>query len=418
MYSSWPTAPFGSVLGEGTRNGIHKGKQFQGRGVPIIKMGEAYDSMLIGDRERDLLDLSEKEKGKLLVRDGDLLFCRTSLVAEGVGKPALVRDLSEPATFASNLIRVRLDSDLGIPYFYLHFFRSPLGVSTLLTIARGTSVTTITGGDLKKLEVPVPPLAEQCRIAAVLGALDDRIEVNRRMNRTLEAMAQALFRRRFVDFDGHDELVESERGPIPPGWRWGKPIDLIEFDPRMKLKKGTVARYLGMSEVPTEGFDIGELEDRPYKGGSKFLLGDTLLARITPSLENGKTALVDFLQPDEVAFGSTEFIVMRGRDSTPREYVYCLARSPEFRDFAIQHMTGSSGRQRVKREHFDHYDLAIPPHSVLVDFGEAARPMFDRISANHRQSRTLAALRDALLPKLVSGEIRVPEAEAAIEEIA
>lgn len=172
----------------------------------------------------------------------------------------------------------------------------------------------------------------------------------------------------------------------------------------MKLKKGTVARYLGMSEVPTEGFAVGELEERPYKGGPKFILGDTLLARITPSLE-----------PGEVGFGSTEFIVMRGREGTPREYVYCLARLPEFRDFAIQHLTGSSGRQRVSRDDFDHYDLAIPPHDELAAFAEAARPMLDRISVNHGHSRTLAALRDALLPRLVSGELRVSESIAVTE---
>jgi type I restriction enzyme S subunit len=271
--------------------------------------------------------------------------------------------------------------------------------------------------DQRRMAVPIPPLNEQRHIAAVLGALDDRIDVNRRMNRTLEAMAQALFRSRLVDFDGRDDLVAHEAGPIPEGWRWGKPADLIKFDPRMKLKKGTVARYLGMSEVPTEGFAIGELEQRPYKGGSKFILGDTLLARITPSLENGKTALVDFLEPGETGFGSTEFIVMRGREGTPREYVYCLARSPEFRQFAIKHMTGSSGRQRVKREHFDHYDLPVPPLAELAEFAEATRPMFDRISLNHRQSRTLAVLRDALLPKLVSGEIRVPEPNDAVEAV-
>lgn len=272
--------------------------------------------------------------------------------------------------------------------------------------------------DQHRLRITLPPIEDQRRIAAVLGALDDRIEVNRRMNRTLEAMAQALFRRRFVDFDGRDDLIESEAGQIPAGWRWGTPGDLIEFDPRVKLKKGTVARYLGMSEVPTEGFGVGTVEERPYAGGSKFILGDTLLARITPCLENGKTTLVDFLVPDEVAFGSTEFIVMRSRDGTPDGFVYCLARSAGFREFAIQHMSGSSGRQRVNRDAFEHFAMPHPPLSELAAFGETVRPWFARISANHRYSRTLTALRDTLLPKLISGEIRVPEAERTIDTLA
>lgn len=380
---------------------------FTAEGDPVIKIAE-----LKGGISGQTKFTEQEFDPKYRIEPGDMLFSWS-------GNPDTSIDAfiwnGPPGWVNQHVFKVEpaAGGDFRFHYFLLKYLKPTF--ARIATNKQTTGLGHVTQRDMKAMKVRLPPLDEQRRIAAVLGALDDRIEVNRRMNRTLEAMAQALFRSRFVDFDGRDDLVESETGPIPSGWRWGKPADLIKFDPRMKLKKGTVARYLGMSEVPTEGFAIGELEERPYKGGSKFVLGDTLLARITPSLENGKTALVDFLEPGEVAFGSTEFIVMRGREGTPREYVYCLARSPEFRDFAIQHMTGSSGRQRVSRDDFDHYDLPIPPRDELAAFDKAARPMFERISINHEHSRTLAALRDALLPRLVSGELRVPEAESAVE---
>ena len=282
---------------------------------------------------------------------------------------------------------------------------------------QGSTVDRILLTEFPDFEITLPrSVAEQRRIAAVLGALDARINVNRRMNRTLEATAQALFRERFVR---NDELDRAWDGvaPLPPGWRVGSPEDLVEFNPRIKLKRGTPVRYLGMSSVPTEGFEVGDLEDRAFTSGSKFEQGDTLLARITPSLENGKTALVTFLDPGEVAFGSTEFIVMRGRGGVPPEFVYALARSPEFRAFAIGHMTGSSGRQRVPNDVFEHFEMLVPDAGALGEFGQTVRPLFDRIAANHRQSQALAEARDALLPELVSGRLRVPGRGGAVESI-
>jgi type I restriction enzyme S subunit len=133
--------------------------------------------------------------------------------------------------------------------------------------------------------------------------------------------------------------------------------------------------------------------------------GDTLLARITPCLENGKTAFVDFLRPGEVGWGSTEFIVLRSKPPLPPEFGYCLARHPDFRQFAIQSMTGTSGRQRVQPVALALYQLAVPPEPVAYAFGQIVQPLFAQAGHAHDESRTLAALRDALLPKLIHGEI-------------
>jgi type I restriction enzyme S subunit len=151
--------------------------------------------------------------------------------------------------------------------------------------------------------------------------------------------------------------------------------------------------------------------NRPFGSGMRFVNGDTLVARITPCLENGKTAYVDFLEGNEVGWGSTEYIVLRPKPPLPKEFAYCLARSDAFREFAIQSMTGSSGRQRVPAESLWHLLLPVPPHEIAKCFGAFIRPLFTRASASVRESRILAAIRDTLLPKLISGELRVKDAE-------
>jgi type I restriction enzyme S subunit len=148
----------------------------------------------------------------------------------------------------------------------------------------------------------------------------------------------------------------------------------------------------------------------------RLINGNTLVARITPCLENGKTAFVDFLQDGQVGWGSTEYIVLRPKAPLPEEYAYCLARSAEFREFAIQSMTGTSGRQRGPAESLAHFRVAVPPKPIAEAFGRAVEPRFARATSAVRESRTLAALRDTLLSKLISGELRVKDADRLLRQ--
>lgn len=166
-----------------------------------------------------------------------------------------------------------------------------------------------------------------------------------------------------------------------------------------------------MANMPRRGHSPDELVDRPFGSGMRFVNGDTLVARITPCLENGKTAYVDFLDEGQVGWGSTEYIVLRPKLPFPAEFADCLSRSDSFREFAIQSMTGSSGRQRVPPESLSHYLLAAPPEQLAKRFGSFVRPLFARGRAAARESRALAALHDTLLPMLLSGELRVKDVE-------
>ena len=285
---------------------------------------------------------------------------------------------------------------------------------------------------LKEKPVRLPPLAEQKAIATVLGSLDDKIELNRRMNATLEAMARALFQSWFVDFDpvrakldgrqpaGLDKATvalfptdfhASPNGLIPHGWTAQRLPDAIEVNPRRTLKGGTIAPYLDMKNLPTHGHSAEEVIAREFSSGTKFQNGDTLLARITPCLENGKTGYVDFLEDSQVGWGSTEYIVLSPKPPLPPQFGYLLARSDALRTHAIQNMTGTSGRQRVPAECFNTFWLAVPPPDIARRFDKLTAPLMAKIKANSNQSRTLATLRDTLLPKLLSGEVWVTASE-------
>jgi type I restriction enzyme S subunit len=210
-----------------------------------------------------------------------------------------------------------------------------------------------------------------------------------------------------------DSFQDSPLGPIPKGWLAKQLSEAFEINPSRLLGDGQVAPYVEMGNMPTMSPRPLGWIDREFTSGMKFIDGDVLVARITPCLENGKTAYVDFLEDGQVGWGSTEYIVLRSKPPLPLEYAYFLARSEDFRQHAIANMTGSSGRQRVPVSCFDGFLLVVPPEPVARHFGHVAGPIMQTIKAKDEESRTLAATRDVLLPKLMSGEIRVPDVERA-----
>jgi type I restriction enzyme, S subunit len=250
-------------------------------------------------------------------------------------------------------------------------------------------------------------LPVQEKISKTLNDLDNKIKNLQNQNHNLEQIAQAIFKSWFVDFDGVTEFEDSELGKIPKGWSLGNISDIIEINPTRNLKKGTIAPYLGMTDIPTHSSRISGFYLREFTSGMKFINGDTLVARITPSLENGKTAFVDFLQNDEIGWGSTEYIVLRPKVPIPAEYGYCFARTDDFRSHAILNMTGTSGRQRVPESCFDEYSVVKPPTDLTTVFGNITKKIFLKIKNNANRIDGLTKTRDALLPKLMSGEMRV-----------
>ncbi len=259
---------------------------------------------------------------------------------------------------------------------------------------------------LKEQEINLPRYEQQCRIAETLRAYDDLIENNRRRMYLLEETARQIYHEWFVRlrFPGYQHARIANG--VPEGWERVPVPAAMEVNPSTKLSDETEHWYVEMADLPTDSMVIQNAVKRVGRSGSKFKNGDTLFARITPCLENGKTGFVDFMANGEVGRGSTEFIVLRALSVNP-EYVYCLARTYEFRENAITSMVGSSGRQRVHVSCFDKFLIWLPPKSTLCQFRDIAHPLFEQIKTLHTQTQKLAVARDLLLPKLMNGEISI-----------
>jgi len=187
---------------------------------------------------------------------------------------------------------------------------------------------------------------------------------------------------------------------LPDGWKRVKLGEVAEINPNELLREGVIAKKVPMEALEPFNKKIKYFYFEKYNGGVKFKNGDTLVARITPSLENGKTAFVDFLENNEVAFGSTEFIVLRAKNNiTDEQFIYYFAISPDFRDVAIKSMTGSSGRQRVQIEVIKEYEFYLPPLPEQKAISGILSSLDDKIDLLHRQNKTLEEMAQTLFRK-------------------
>jgi type I restriction enzyme S subunit len=288
--------------------------------------------------------------------------------------------------------------------------------------------------------VKVPPLPQQRAIAHILGTLDDKIELNRRMNETLEEMARALFKSWFVDFDPvrakcrggvtpplqwprhildlfPDSFQDSELGEIPEGWEVGHFGDAVE---QLRDQENPLASpNMLYHHYSIPAFDEGQSPKLEHGESIKSLKwrvphGIILLSKLNPEIE--RVWLVD-VRPGLRAVCSTEFLVLRARTPFTRNYAYCLARSPLIRQQIEALVTGTSkSHQRAQVDSILNLAVVVPPSSVVAVFDRSADSLLARTLECRSESRTLAALRDALLPKLISGEIRVKDAERFLKE--
>jgi type I restriction enzyme S subunit len=240
-----------------------------------------------------LHDKNKQIMQEKILQDNDILINST-----GVGTAGRVALFKGNSSFIvdSHVSILRLDESI-YPEFVFYNLRKR--ENELEETAEGsTGQIELKRDAIKQLEISLPPFPEQKAIAEVLSSLDDKIDLLHRQNKTLEQMAETLFRQWFVEEAGED-------------WEEGVISDLIAFNPRRVLVKGTIAPYLEMASLNTQTFNPAGWYDREFKSGTKFVNEDTLLARITPCLENGKTAYVTFLQENQVAWGSTEYSVSR-----------------------------------------------------------------------------------------------------------
>ena len=336
-------------------------------------------------------------------RANDLIFAREA----PAGNVALVQE-NQTVCLGQRTVLIRPNVQKVNPQYLVYYLLSPKPQYELLGTANGATVAHVNLPAIRNLKIELPEKSVQDKIGTILVTYDDLIENNQKQIKLLEEAAQRLYKEWFVDlrFPGYEntKIVDG----VPEGWNWCKLEDAIQFDPKVTLTKERMKQFVPMSALSTSSMvlDESQFTKTTSNSGSKFQNGDTLLARITPCLENGKTAYVSGLKSDEGAVGSTEYIVMRAK--TNNAYmVYLLARTDDFRQSAINSMSGSDGRQRVKSDKLKMLDYLHPTNALVKEFGKIAGPIFEKIYKLSKQMQQAKQARDLLLPKLMNGEVEV-----------
>ena len=362
------------------------------------------------------------------LREGDVILAMDRPWIEAGLKYASVRSSDLPALLVQRVARLRGAESLDTG-FLKYLIGSQSFTDYVLAVQTGTAVPHISGGQIKDFEFPLPPLPEQRAIAHILGTLDDKIELNRRMSETLEAMARALFKSWFVDFapvrakaEGRDpglpqhlgdlfpdSFEDSELGAIPKGWRLSRLGDEVDT-----LLGGTPAR----AESAFWGGDIpwinsGKANEFRIVGPSEFITQSGLDNSATKLLPTRTTviaitgATLGQVSMTEIATCANQSIVgVLGSTAIPSEYLYFWIK--ENIDRLVVSQTGGA-QQHINKNNVNELRILCPSDNVIRAFTATALPAFDRIKETCCESRPLAALRDTLLPKLISGELRVED---------
>ncbi len=326
-------------------------------------------------------------------------------------------------------MKVTIDREIADPLFLYYVLSSAEQRAYVRQNTIQTAVPHTNLGILRSTPIPVPPLPEQRAIAHILGTLDDKIELNRRMNATLEAMARALFRSWFVDFDPvrakmegrdtglpkdiadlfPDRLVDSELGEIPEGWKMGTLRDIASLNPESWNPRNAPEEiaYVDISNTKwgnIERVDAYAWKMAPSRARRVLRAGDTIVATVRPG--NGSFAMIG----EDGLTGSTGFAVLRPRELRDRGVLWCQATSQD-NTARLAHLADGGAYPAVRPEVIAATTIALSDATTREAFSLTTSPLLDRIKANNFETRSLAELRDAFLPKLISGKICVREVQ-------
>ena len=420
------TGPFGSQLHQ---------EDYVQIGTPIVTVEHLGENRILHEGVPRVSDADRDRLARYMLRKGDIVFSRVG----SVDRRALVRDEEDGWMFSGRCLRVRPDPTKIDSQYLSYFFGLPSFKEHIRAIAVGATMPSLNTSLLSDVVIPHPSgIHEQRAIAHILGTLDDKIELNRRMSETLESVARALFKSWFVDFDPvrnkieiRDEIVpkrnadlfpnllkNSEIGEIPAGWKVGTFGDLVEVLRDQENPLESPDTWFRHFSIPA--FDDGRWPKEELGKSIKSLKlrvppGVVLLSKLNPEIE--RVWLVDVL-PSERAVCSTEFLVLHPRPPAGRAFAYCLARSPVFRQQLEGLVTGTSkSHQRAQAASIIGLPVVRPEAAPVEMFELKAGPLLDRTLKCLRESQALTALRDALLPRLISGRLRVKDAAKLVASV-
>ena len=366
---------------------------------------------------------TEREIEKCALQPGDVVITKDSEQYDDIGVPALIRDDAPDLVCGYHLAILRPRHDLIDGAYLFNALTTREVQHQFHAFANGVTRFGLRKADIERVRIPVPAVGEQRRIARVLGGLDDKIELNRRMAETLEEMARALFRSWFVDFEpvrakqegrwrrgqslpglpAHlyeafpERLEPSELGPIPAGWRVAALGDVADA-PRRGVNPDEIdpnTPYIGLEHMPRGSIALSEWDTaaKVTSGKSAFKRGEILFGKLRPYFHKVGVAPVD-------GICSTDIIVIEPKAQEWASFVLCVVSSDEFVAYANQTSTGTR-MPRTSWKAMSAYDIALPPIALAQAFEDVVRSMTEQVAAQIHESRFVAAQRDTLLPALI-----------------
>lgn len=389
------TGPFGSQL---------HADDYVALGIPSIMPQDLVDGRV---DERQVARINEEDARRLSryrVQAGDIVYSRRG----DISRRAQITKREEGWLCGTGCLRVRVGDDLDSEYLF-RYLGHPAVHNWLERHAVGATMPNLNTKILAALPVAVPPRDEQRRIAQILGSLDDKIESNRRIAKTLEEIAATQFKARFVDFVDHDNLVESEIGPIPRGWGIGRLADVVSRRVERCKPSPQIERlpYVPIDVIQSRTLSLAHAKpgDEAKSSLTRFYEGDILFGAMRPYFH--KVCIAPF----EGTTRTTVFVLT----ADPDDFAFAVLslHRPETVEFATRHSRGSTIPYAKWEDSLAEMPLPMPPSEERCRFNEDCKPILDWIAGMMFEQQTLTALRDALLPRLISGQIRVPVTNSA-----
>ena len=407
-YIEWQEYPFSQIIDFQEGPGI-LAKDFQESGVPLIRLSglDEGSSLLKGCNYLDP-ELVEKRYPHFRIKTGDILLSSSA----SLGRTAVVDKYAENSIIYTGLIRMRPAKNVLFAPFIEFILKSPGFQQQIEAMGVGSVIRHFGPYHLKQMKVSIPPLPTQKHIVEILSSLDDKIKLNRQTNATLEAIAQAIFKEWFVDFNfpgATGEMVESELGMIPEGWRVGKLGDILE------IRGGTTPNTQeekfwndGQYHWATPK-DLSNLcspfllttERKITKEGVRQISSGILP---TGTLLLSSRAPIGYLAISVMPVSINQgFIAINAKETSN---LYILHWLKENMDTVISRANGSTFLE-ISKSNFREIEHVIPDTQIANSFDEIISPIFEKIKINEQQSTNLTTIRDTLLPKLMNGEIEV-----------
>jgi type I restriction enzyme, S subunit len=426
--NDWPAIPLGHLYDFGS--GLSKPRSEFGFGHGFLSFKDVFENYFVPDRLNQLVNSTAEEQQACSIHRGDVFLTRTSETMDELGMSSVALKDYEGATFNGFTKRLRPKPSAQIvPEYAAYYFRSPKFRRDVTAMSTLSTRASLNNEMLRRLAIVLPPKSVQQSIGSILKALDDKIELNRRMNTTLEAMARALFQSWFVDFDpvrakldgreptGLDpataalfpsEFEDSELGPIPKGWT-AKPVGNVVTCVGGSTPSTTEPKFWeGGIHCFATPKDLSRL-DAPILIETDRRITDAGVTRISSGLLPAGTLLLSSRAPvGYLAIATIRvavnqgFIAIKCNEQTSTYFMlnWCQSNMME-----IESRASGTTFAEISKQNFRPIPFLLPPNQLMAKFTDSVAPLYSLIEQNVRQSRTLATLRDALLPKLLSGRL-------------